>query len=121
MALKKFKPTTPRTRHAISVDRSKLSKVEPHKPLTMKIKRHGGRNHTGQITMRHQGGGVKSLYRVIDFKRDKLNIEGEIETIEYDPNRTAFISLIKYKDGERRYILTPDSLKIGDKIQSGSE
>jgi len=121
MALKKFNPTSPGVRHAISVDRSHLSKVEPHKPLTRKIKRHGGRNHSGQITMRHQGGGVKSLYREIDFKRNKHSIEGVIETLEYDPNRTAFIALVKYADGERRYILAPDGIKVGDKIMSGTE
>jgi large subunit ribosomal protein L2 len=87
--------------------------------LTTELKGNGGRNNTGKVTMRHQGAGVKKKYRVIDFKRDKFGVEGVVETIEYDPNRTAFIALIKYIDGERRYILSPDDLKIGDKVVSG--
>jgi len=121
MALKKFKSKTAGTRHAVLIDRRELSKSEPYSKLTKRIQKSAGRNHTGQITMRHQGGGVKSLYRVIDFKRDKHNIAGIIETIEYDPYRTAFIALVKYADGERRYILAPDGLKAGSPVMSGEE
>lgn len=121
MALKKFNPTSPGVRHAVVVDRSELSKVDPHKPLVVKIKRNTGRNNQGRVTTRHKGGGVKKAYRLIDFSRDKHNIPGVIETIEYDPNRTAFIALVKYEDGERRYILAPDKLDIGHKVMSGPE
>ncbi len=121
MALKKFRPTSPGIRHAVLIDRSELSKTKPHKPLTFKIKSHGGRNNQGRITIRHQGAGVKTLYRAIDFNRSKHAVEGVVETIEYDPNRTAFIALIKYLDGERRYIIAPDHLKVGDRVVSGEE
>lgn len=121
MALKKYKATSPGVRHAVLVDRSELSKVKPHKPLTKKLNKKAGRNNRGVITMRHKSAGTKSLYRVIDFDREKRNIKGEVETIEYDPNRTAFIALIKYEDGDRKYILAPDGLKIGDTIQAGEE
>lgn len=121
MALKVLKPTTPGQRNTILVDRSHLSKKAPNKSLTKKVKRSGGRNNQGKITTRHKGGAVKKKYRVIDFKRDKLDIKGEVESIEYDPNRTAFIALIKYEDGERRYILAPDDVEVGQKIVSGSE
>lgn len=122
MALKKFKPTSPGRRHAALVDRSELSKVDgPYKPLVRKISRKHGRNTRGVITTRHRSAGVKKLYRIIDLKRDKRNVQGQVETIEYDPNRTAFISLIKYADGERRYILAPDKLKVGDSVISADE
>jgi len=121
MALKKLNPTSAGSRHAVLVDRSKLSKVEPHKPLTMRINRSVGRNNQGRITIRHRSGGVKRLYRLIDFKREKRGIPGTIETVEYDPNRTAFIALIKYVNGERNYILAPDGIKIGDPILSADE
>lgn len=121
MALKKFKPTSPGVRHAILIDRSELSKGGPFIPLTEKLKVSAGRNNQGRVTVRHQGAGQKQLYRIIDFKRDKLDIEGKVETIEYDPYRTAFIALIVYADGERRYILAPDGLKIGDKVISSLE
>ncbi len=121
MALKKFRPTNPGIRHAVLVDRRELSDVEPYKPLTITLRGNGGRNNTGRITVRHQGGGVKKLYRVIDFKREKYNIPGKVETVEYDPNRTAFIALIKYADGERRYILAPNGLKVGDSVMSGDQ
>jgi len=119
MALKKFRPITPGTRHAVLIDRSVLSDVEPYKPLLKTIKKSAGRNNQGRVTVRHRGGGVKRLYRIIDFKRDKHDVEGVVETIEYDPNRTAFIALVKYADGERRYILAPDELKVGSRIVAG--
>lgn len=119
MALKKFKPTSAGRRHAILLDRSELSKVEPFHGLVAKKNSTGGRNNRGKITVRHRGAGVKNLYRVIDFRRDKFNIPAVVETIEYDPNRTAFIALLKYADGERRYILAPDTLKIGHTVISG--
>lgn len=121
MALKKYRPITAGSRHAILIDRRELSDVTPHKSLVVSKKGSGGRNNQGRLTIRHRGGGVKRQYRVIDFKRDKRDIKGEVETIEYDPNRTAFIALIKYVDGERRYILAPNNLKVGDKIESGEK
>lgn len=119
MALKKFNPTSPGVRHAVLLDKGELKKVEPYKPLTTMVKKKSGRNNQGRITVRHQGGGVKKLYRIIDFERSKRNVEGVVEQIEYDPNRTAFIALIVFKDGERRYILAPDGLKKGDTVISG--
>lgn len=119
MAVKKLNPTTPSQRHAILLDRSELSKVKPHKALTQKVKKSIGRNNQGRITTRHRGGGVKRKYRVIDFQRDKRDIKAVIETIEHDPYRKAFIALVKYSDGERRYILAPDKVKVGDTIESG--
>ena len=98
------------------VDYSTITAEEPYKPLTRKLKTHAGRNSRGVITMRHQGGGHKKLYRIIDFKQDKFDIPGRVETIEYDPYRTAFIALVVYKDGQRRYILAPIGLKVGDEI-----
>lgn len=121
MALKKYKPTSAGTRHSILLDRRELSQVAPHKSLVKVSKSTGGRNNHGRITVRHRGGAVKKQYRVIDFKRDKKDIEGVVETVEYDPNRTAFIALIKYVDGERRYILAPNELKVGDKVVSGDK
>jgi large subunit ribosomal protein L2 len=121
MALKKFRPTSPGVRHAILIDRRHLSNVKPHRALVTSFKKAGGRNNTGQITMRHQGGGAKQLYRFIDFARSKHGVKGEVETVEYDPNRTAFIALIKYADGDRRYILAPDGLKVGDNVMSGPD
>jgi large subunit ribosomal protein L2 len=121
MALKKFKATTPSLRHMVRVDRSELSKVKPFKALTGIKKKSAGRNHTGTITVRHRRAGVKTLYREIDFNRQKFDIPAEVETLEYDPNRTAFIALLKYADGERRYILAPDGLKVGDKLISGEK
>lgn len=119
MALKTFKPTSAGVRHSVLIDRSGLKKGRPYLPLTEKLNSKAGRNNQGKITMRHQGGGVKKLYRQIDFKRDNYGIAGVVETIEYDPNRTAFIALIKYANGDRRYILAPDGLKVGEKVMSG--
>ena len=114
--MKKFNPTTPVRRHMTVVDYSVLTSNEPHKPLLRRLKTNSGRNHSGRITMRHQGGGNKKLFREVDFRLDKLNVPGRVETVEYDPYRTAFISLVVYRDGERRYILAPKDIKVGDEI-----
>jgi large subunit ribosomal protein L2 len=103
-------------RSLVLIDRSELYKGRPEKSLTAGLKRTGGRNNTGRITTRHIGGGHKKLYRIIDFKRNKVGVEGVVERLEYDPNRTAFIALVNYKDGEKRYILAPQKLQVGDKI-----
>ena len=117
--LLKFKPTTPGLRGTVLVSKKKLSKEKPHKKLTKKLHSTGGRNNQGRITSRRMGGGVKRKYRLIDFKRSKKDIFGEVIRNEYDPNRTAFISLIRYEDGELRYIISPKNISIGDKIISG--
>ena len=119
--LLKFKPTTPGLRGTVLVSKKELSKEKPHKSLTKKFKSTGGRNNQGRITSRRMGGGVKRKYRLIDFKRNKLDIAAEIIRNEYDPNRSAFISLIKYDDGELSYIISPKNLKVGDKILSGED
>jgi large subunit ribosomal protein L2 len=119
MPLKKFKANTPGTRFKIIVDHSHLSKVQPEKSLLENLRKSGGRNNTGRITMRRIGGGHRKHYRIIDFKRNKLEIPGRVATIEYDPNRTARIALVVYADGEKRYILAPDALKVGDKVVAG--
>jgi len=117
MPIKKYKPTTPGRRNMSTVDYSELSKVSPLKKLTKAKPKNAGRNNQGRITVRHRGGGVKRRYRVIDNKRfDKLDVPAKVETVEYDPNRTAFIALVCYHDGERRYILAPDGLSVGDKV-----
>lgn len=117
MAVKKFKPTTPGLRQMSVASFEEITKIKPEKGLTKKLKKNSGRNNTGRITVRHRGGGHKRLYRIIDFKRfDKLNIEGKVTAIEYDPNRTAYIMLIQYKDGEKRYHLAPSEIAVGDKI-----
>ena len=119
MALKTFNPTTPSLRQLVLVDRSELHKGKPIKALTEGKKRSGGRNNTGRITVRQRGGGHKRRYRVVDFKRRKFDVEATVERLEYDPNRTAFIALIKYDDGELAYILAPQRLGPGDKVISG--
>jgi large subunit ribosomal protein L2 len=121
MALKTFKPTTPSQRQLVIVDRSELWKGDPIKALTEGLRKHGGRNNTGRITLRHRGGGAKRRYRVIDFKRGKYDMVATVERLEYDPNRTAFIALIKYEDGEQSYILAPQRLKAGDKVVAGEK
>ena len=121
MAIKTYKPTTPSRRQMTVTDYSQLSKVAPEKSLLEPMKKKSGRNSYGRITVRHRGGGNRRKYRVIDFKRDKDDIIATVMTIEYDPNRSAFIALVQYEDGEKRYILAPNGLKVGDKIQSGSE
>ncbi len=119
MALKKYKAITNGQRHMTSLDYSGLSKVEPEKSLLVIMNKKSGRNNQGKITVRHQGGGAKRKYRIIDFKRNKDGIDGRVATIEYDPNRTANIALIHYADGEKRYILAPEGLKVGMTIQNG--
>ena len=119
MALIKAKPTSPGRRGAILIDKSHLWKGAPHAALVEKKTKSGGRNHFGRITTRHIGGGHKQQYRVIDFKRDKDGIPAVIERVEHDPNRTAHIALLKYADGERRYILAPKGSKAGDAVHSG--
>ncbi|MEQ8968201.1 MAG: 50S ribosomal protein L2 [Azospirillaceae bacterium] len=119
MALKTFKPVTPGRRQLILVDRKDLYKGKPVKSLTEGLTRHGGRNNTGRITARRIGGGTKRRYRVIDFKRRKYDVPATVERIEYDPNRTAFIALIRYEDGELAYILAPQRLSAGDTVVAG--
>jgi len=119
MAVIKRKPTSPGRRHVVSVVNPDLHKGAPYAPLLEKKSKSGGRNNTGRITTRHRGGGHKQHYRVIDFKRNKDGIPAKVERIEYDPNRTAFIALVCYADGERRYIIAPKGVKAGDVIQSG--
>ena len=114
--MKQYKPTTPSRRHMTTVDYGVLSAAKPFKSLTKKLQKHSGRNNQGRITMRHQGGGNKRLYRIIDFKQDKLDVPAKIETLEYDPYRTAFIALSLYRDGERRYILCSKILKSAMKL-----
>lgn len=120
MAIKKFKPTTNGRRHMTSIDyKATLSGHAPEKSLLTTIKKNAGRNNTGSITVRHKGGGAKRKYRIIDFKRTKDNIPAVVKTIEYDPNRSANISLVVYKDGEKRYILSPKNIQLGQEIVSG--
>ena len=119
MAIKSYKSTTNGRRGMTTLDNSELTKVKPEKSLLVTKKKNGGRNNQGRITVRHQGGGEKRKYRIIDFKRDKDGIIGTVASIEYDPNRSANIALINYADGEKRYIIAPKGLKVGDKIESG--
>lgn len=121
MALKQFKPVTPSLRELVIVDRSELWKGKPHKPLTVGLTSSGGRNNFGRITVRGRGGGHKRRYRIIDFKRDRFNIPAVVERIEYDPNRTSFIALIKYADGVLSYIIAPQKLKVGATVISGTD
>lgn len=120
MALKSYKPTTPGQRGLVLIDRSELWKGRPVKTLTQGLVSRGGRNNTGRITVRHQGGGAKRLYRVVDFKRRKWDVPATVERIEYDPNRTAFIALLRYEDGELSYILAPQRLGVGDRVIAGA-
>ena len=119
MAIKKYGPTTPGRRGMTVTDYSVLSKVAPERSLLEPMKKHSGRNNTGRITVRHQGGGNRTKYRVIDFKRQKTDIPATVKTLEYDPNRSAFIALVEYTDGVKNYIIAPDGLKVGDVILSG--
>jgi len=119
MALKKYKPVTPGQRQLVIVDRSGLYKGKPVKGLTQGLTQKGGRNNTGRVTVRFQGGGHKRTYRLVDFKRRKLDVTATVERLEYDPNRTAFIALIKYADGELSYILAPQRLSVGDQVVAG--
>ena len=120
MPLKSYKPTSPGQRDLVLVDKSDLWNGPPEKSLSFGLSKKGGRNNSGRITMRRKGGGAKRLYRVIDFKRNKTDIKGTMERIEYDPNRTSFIALVKYEDGDKSYILAPQRLKISDTIVSSA-
>ena len=121
MAIKNYKPTTPGRRGMSTLANEEITKKTPEKSLLAKLKKHSGRNNQGRITTRHQGGGAKRKYRIIDFKRDKRDIEGTVVGIEYDPNRTANIALIAYADGEKRYILAPKGLTDGMKVSAGEK
>ena len=121
MAVKKFKPISPGTRFRVGNSYEEVTTNKPEKSLLEPLKKTGGRNADGKMTMRQKGGGHKRRYRVIDWKRDKENITGKVVSVEYDPNRTAYIALIEYTDGEKRYILAPHGLKVGDKVMSGSQ
>ena len=121
MALKKYNPTTPGQRGLILVDRSALHKGKPVKTLTEGLTKSGGRNNAGRITARRRGGGHKRSYRIVDFKRRKWDMAATVERLEYDPNRTAFIALIKYEDGELAYIIAPQRLDVGDKVIAGEK
>ncbi|MFA5276482.1 MAG: 50S ribosomal protein L2, partial [Candidatus Omnitrophota bacterium] len=118
MGIKTFRPITETQRFKVSPDFSEISKDTPEKSLTRSLKKTGGRNNRGRITTRHIGGGHKQKYRIIDFKRDRFDVLAVVIAIEYDPNRTARIALLEYPDKERRYIIWPDKLKVGDKIVS---
>ena len=120
MAIKKYKPTTPGRRGMTTTDYSCLSKVAPERSLLEPMKKSAGRNNTGRITVRHHGGGNRTKYRVIDFKRDKVDVPATVKTLEYDPNRSAHIALLEYEDGEKRYIIAPEGLKVGDTVMSGA-
>ncbi|MFO8236353.1 MAG: 50S ribosomal protein L2 [Bacteroidales bacterium] len=121
MAVRKFKPVTPGQRHKLISAFDTLSKVEPEKSLLQTKKKSGGRNNAGRMTIRYRGGGHKQRYRIIDFKRDKEGMKATVKSIEYDPNRSARIALVVYEDGEKRYIISPNGLKIGKTIQSGKD
>ena len=121
MAIKHFRPITPGQRKKSTLVNEELTKTAPEKSLLKIVKKKAGRNNTGKITVRHQGGGEKRKYRIIDFRRNKFDIEGTVATIEYDPNRSANIALINYADGEKRYIIAPKGLKVGMKIISGEK
>ena len=121
MSIKVYRPTTPGRRNMTVTDYSELSKVAPERSLLETIKKHSGRNSYGRITVRHRGGGNRRKYRIIDFKRDKHDMKANVLTIEYDPNRSAYIALVQYEDGEKRYIIAPAGLKVGDVIESGAQ
>lgn len=119
MAIRNYKPTTPGRRKMSALVNEEITTSTPEKSLTVTIKKNSGRNNQGKITVRHQGGGVKRKYRIIDFKRNKVNVPGSVASIEYDPNRTANIALISYADGEKKYIIAPKTLAVGDTVISG--
>jgi large subunit ribosomal protein L2 len=121
MGTKKYKPTTPSMRWTKLSDFSEITKQKPEKSLVEPLKKTGGRNNYGRVTVRHRGGGHKRLYRVIDFKRNKFDVPGKVVAFEYDPNRSARIALVEYPDGEKRYILAPLGMNIGDEISSSKE
>ncbi len=121
MGIRKLKPSTPGQRHKIAQTFDEITTSKPEKSLLAPLKKSGGRNNTGKMTMRYVGGGHKRRYRIIDFKRDKHGVPCEVKTIEYDPNRSARIALVQYEDGEKRYILAPHGIKVGDKLLSGEK
>ncbi len=121
MAIRKINPTSPGQRGMTKSDYQEITTDKPEKSLLLPIKKKAGRNNTGRITCRHKGGGVKQAYRIIDFKREKFGIPATVKTVEYDPNRNVRISLVFYADGEKRYVLTPDGLNVGDVIVSGPD
>ena len=121
MAIKSYKPTSPSRRQMTVTDYSELSKVAPEKSLLAPLDKKAGRNSYGRITVRHRGGGNRKKYRIIDFKRDKQGMNATVMTLEYDPNRSAFIALVQYEDGEKRYIIAPYGLKVGDVVRAGSD
>ncbi|OGO04327.1 MAG: 50S ribosomal protein L2, partial [Chloroflexi bacterium RBG_13_54_9] len=120
MPLKVYKPTSPGRRGMTSLTFEEITKTEPEKSLLVPLKKRAGRNNRGRVTVRHRGGGAKRMLRIIDFKRDKLGVPGRVAAIEYDPNRSANIALVYYVDGEKRYILAPLGIKVGDTVQAGS-
>jgi large subunit ribosomal protein L2 len=120
MGTKTYRPVTAGLRHRTGHTFEELTTGHPHKPLLKSFSKSGGRDSRGRLSIRNRGGGHKRLYRIIDFKRDKIDIPGAIETVEYDPNRSAFISLVKYRDGERRYVLSPLNLKVGQEVVSSN-
>jgi len=121
MGIKTYRPSTSSLRQKTGLTFEELTTRRPHKPLVKSLSKSGGRNSRGRISVRHHGGGHKRLYRIVDFKRDKIGVPGVVDTIEYDPNRSAFISLIKYRDGEKRYILAPLDLKVGQTVISADK
>ena len=121
MAIKTYKPTSPARRFYTTASFEEITKKEPEKSLLVEKKKHGGRNNNGRITVRHRGGGNRVKYRIIDFKRNKDNIPAKVVGIEYDPNRSAYIALLNYADGEKRYILAPKGLNVGDTLMSGTD
>ncbi len=121
MGVKKYKPVTPGMRHRTGYTFEEITKTEPERSLIEPLKKHAGRNNQGRITVRHRGGGNKRYYRIIDFKRDKRGIPARVVAIEYDPNRTARIALLQYADGEKRYIIAPVGLRVGDTVMAGPE
>ncbi len=121
MALKTYKPVTPTRRFMVTADFSGVTSVKPEKSLLVPIKSSGGRNNLGRVTVRRRGGGHKRFYRIIDFKREKIGVLARVDSIQYDPNRSARIALLFYRDGEKRYIISPEGLNVGDEIMSGPE
>ena len=121
MGVRNLKPVTPGSRFASRSDFSEITADKPEKSLTLALRKKGGRNNTGRITIRRRGGGHKRRYRIIDYKRDKFGVSGKVATVEYDPNRSAYISLVHYDDGDKRYILSPLDLSVGSKITSGDK
>jgi len=121
MGIRKYKPTSPGRRNASVSDFAEITRSSPEKSLVKRIKKTGGRNHSGKITARFRGGGARRIYRIIDFKRDKEGVPSRVATIEYDPNRTCYIALLHYADGEKRYILAPQGLTVGDVVENGAQ